>query len=145
MPFFDEEDGRYVHFQGTYSTNFFDSAPPTPAYEYNQIAYRLDLSTIPQLSVDVNVADFNADGLVDQFDLETWTSAFGSGSAGDTNDDNLTNGRDFLAWQRQFGSDVWEAAPLAASTSIPEPRTATLVAMCFVVALAFSSTGRYNS
>ncbi len=49
-PFFDEEDGRVIYFEGTY-TILFSDAVPTPGYEYNQILYRLDLSD-PRLHDD---------------------------------------------------------------------------------------------
>lgn len=41
-PFFDEEGGRVIYFEGTY-TNTFTNAPATPYYNYNQMMYRLDL------------------------------------------------------------------------------------------------------
>ena len=41
-PFFDEEGGRIIYLEGTYTDTFTD-APPTPRYNYNQIMYRLDL------------------------------------------------------------------------------------------------------
>ncbi len=40
---FDEQDGRVIYFEGTY-TNSFTNSPPTPLYEYNQMMYRLDLN-----------------------------------------------------------------------------------------------------
>jgi hypothetical protein len=40
--FFDEEGGRVIYFEGTY-TNSFVGTPPTPLYEYNQVMYCLDL------------------------------------------------------------------------------------------------------
>jgi hypothetical protein len=45
-PFFDQEGGRLIYFEGTY-TNQFTGTPetvPTPRYEYNQMMYRLDLA-----------------------------------------------------------------------------------------------------
>ena len=44
-PYFDEDGGRIIYFEGTY-TNMFtgDDYPESPRYEYNQIMYRLDLS-----------------------------------------------------------------------------------------------------
>lgn len=133
LPFLDEQGGRIIHFHGTFSTNFFDSAPPAADNEYNQIAYRLDLATIPQLSPDVFAADFNADGLVDQFDLETWTAAYGNDDGGDANGDGLTDGSDFLIWQEQFGSDIWSAAPFSAVASVPEPTSASLALLGLMV------------
>ncbi len=52
LPFFDEAGGRYVYFEGTYSTTFAGNDHPTPLYDYNQLLYRLDLSD-PRLSLDV--------------------------------------------------------------------------------------------
>jgi hypothetical protein len=40
--FMDEDGGRTIYFEGTY-TNQFVEAAPTPRYDYNQIMYRLDL------------------------------------------------------------------------------------------------------
>jgi hypothetical protein len=56
-PFLDREDGRIIHFEGTYTHDFsgkvkntvtgnYDlvpDSPKTPRYDYNQILYRLDL------------------------------------------------------------------------------------------------------
>jgi hypothetical protein len=41
--FFDQEGGRLIYFEGTY-TNEFSGPIGTPRYQYNQIMYRLDLS-----------------------------------------------------------------------------------------------------
>ena len=41
---FDQEGGRVIFFEGTYTKMFTDVQVPTPRYEYNQIMYRLDLS-----------------------------------------------------------------------------------------------------
>jgi hypothetical protein len=44
MEFFDQEGGRFLYFQGTYSHTFAGSgSTPTPRYDYNQMMYRLDL------------------------------------------------------------------------------------------------------
>jgi hypothetical protein len=45
-PFFDQENGRIIYFEGTYTTTFSrkDNDNPTPRYDYNQIMYQLDLS-----------------------------------------------------------------------------------------------------
>ncbi len=42
-PFFDEDHGRLIYFEGTYC-NTFTNSPATPRYNYNQIMYRLDLA-----------------------------------------------------------------------------------------------------
>jgi hypothetical protein len=54
-PFFDEQGGRTIYFEGTY-THQFTGTPetsPTPRYEYNQIMYRLDLAD-PRLHTKTN-------------------------------------------------------------------------------------------
>ena len=43
-PFLDQEGGRIIYFQGTYTQMFEGDVPKTPRYDYNQIMYRLDLS-----------------------------------------------------------------------------------------------------
>lgn len=43
LPAFDEEGGRIVWFEGTYTSTFSGNTDPTPRYDYNQVAYRLDL------------------------------------------------------------------------------------------------------
>jgi hypothetical protein len=40
---FDQEGGRVIYFEGTYTDSFSDAKPPTPRYNYNQIMYRLRL------------------------------------------------------------------------------------------------------
>ncbi|MGB8170913.1 MAG: hypothetical protein WCF18_25650 [Chthoniobacteraceae bacterium] len=46
--FFDEEGGRRIYFEGTYTQTFSGNPVATPRYEYNQLMYRLDL-TDPRL------------------------------------------------------------------------------------------------
>ena len=49
-PEFDEQEGRCILFEGTY-TNMFTTSPATPRYNYNQLMYRLDLGDSRMLSV----------------------------------------------------------------------------------------------
>ena len=49
-PFYDQQNGRIIYFEGTYSQTFSRDADPTPRYDYNQIMYRLDLDG-PRLSL----------------------------------------------------------------------------------------------
>ncbi|MHC4694525.1 MAG: hypothetical protein ACYS67_17430, partial [Planctomycetota bacterium] len=54
-PFFDNDDGRVIFFEGTYSHTFSGSAESaTPRYDYNQIMYRLNLDD-PRLALPVAV------------------------------------------------------------------------------------------
>ncbi len=43
-PFFDQNNGKIMYFEGTYSVTFSGNDHPTPRYDYNQLMYRLDLS-----------------------------------------------------------------------------------------------------
>ncbi|MCA9168268.1 MAG: hypothetical protein KDB23_11390 [Planctomycetales bacterium] len=42
--FLDEDGGRVIYFEGTYTATFSGNDHPTPRYDYNQIMYRLDLA-----------------------------------------------------------------------------------------------------
>jgi hypothetical protein len=42
--FLDEDNGRVIYFEGTYTKTFSGNPVATPRYEYNQIMYRLDLA-----------------------------------------------------------------------------------------------------
>jgi len=45
-----------IYFEGTYASTFSGNEFPTPRYDYNQIMYRLDLSS-PQLKTMQEKAD----------------------------------------------------------------------------------------
>ncbi len=54
-PYFDQDGGRTIYFEGTYSWTFSGSEErATPRYDYNQIMYRLDLDD-PRLVLPVAV------------------------------------------------------------------------------------------
>ncbi len=53
-PFFDQDEGRLIYFEGTYSDFFSGSPEKTPRYDYNQIMYRLALDD-PRLFLPVPV------------------------------------------------------------------------------------------
>jgi hypothetical protein len=44
--FLDRENGRWIHFEGTYTNEFSGNPYKTPRYNYNQILYRLDLAKL---------------------------------------------------------------------------------------------------
>jgi len=48
--FFDQEGGRLIYFEGTYTQTFSGARIPTPRYDYNQVLYRLDLAD-PRLAM----------------------------------------------------------------------------------------------
>jgi hypothetical protein len=41
--FFDQQGGRLIYFEGTYTHTFSGNPVPTPRYDYNQVMYRLDV------------------------------------------------------------------------------------------------------
>jgi hypothetical protein len=43
-PFLDQEGGRVIYFEGTYTADFSGNPTKTPRYDYNQVMYRLDLA-----------------------------------------------------------------------------------------------------
>lgn len=43
-PYFDQDGGRIIYFEGTYADTFSGAKFPTPRYNYNQVMYRLDLA-----------------------------------------------------------------------------------------------------
>lgn len=53
-PYFDQDHGRIIYFEGTYTMTFSGTTVETPRYDYNQIMYRLDLSD-PRLALPVPV------------------------------------------------------------------------------------------
>jgi hypothetical protein len=44
--FLDRSGGRFIHFEGTYTSDFSGNSDRTPRYDYNQILYRLDLDAV---------------------------------------------------------------------------------------------------
>ncbi|MBN1125653.1 MAG: hypothetical protein JXA82_11640 [Sedimentisphaerales bacterium] len=61
-PYFDQEDGRWIYFEGTYSHTFSGTKQEaTPRYDYNQIMYRLDLKdrrlSLPAPVYEVSMPD----------------------------------------------------------------------------------------
>jgi hypothetical protein len=45
-PEFDQQGGRVIYFEGTYTHTFSGNPEPTPRYDYNQVMYRLDLADL---------------------------------------------------------------------------------------------------
>jgi hypothetical protein len=53
-PIFDQDGGRLIYFEGTYTASFSAAKEKTPRYDYNQIMYRLALDD-PRLNLPVPV------------------------------------------------------------------------------------------
>lgn len=65
-PMFDQQGGRIIYFEGTYTASFSGNEHPTPWYDYNQIMYRLDLAD-PRLNLPVAVYDRSQGKYPNQF------------------------------------------------------------------------------
>jgi hypothetical protein len=53
-PFFDQQGGKLIYFEGTYTASFSGAKEKTPRYDYNQIMYRLALDD-PRLALPAPV------------------------------------------------------------------------------------------
>lgn len=53
-PYFANENGKVIYFEGTYTDSFSKAPQPTPRYDYNQILYRLDLDDERLMSSSAN-------------------------------------------------------------------------------------------
>ncbi len=103
-PFFNEQGGQIIFFEGTYSNSFAGGAA-TPLYNYNQIMYRLDLATIPNLLV--NLADINDDGSFDCDDANALVAAIADGGTAlrfDLNGDRVVDRLDLSRWRELAGT-----------------------------------------
>lgn len=65
-PMFDKENGKLIFFEGTYTGWLTGSTDYTPRYDYNQIMYKLDLSS-PRLALPVPVYMLSKYGVPDRF------------------------------------------------------------------------------
>jgi hypothetical protein len=143
-PFFDEDGGRIIYFEGTYSNSFSGNSQVTPLYDYNQMMYRLDLSTIPSLLPPTLVGDYNGDGKVDAADYTVWRDTFGSTTDLRANGDNdgasqgVIDQADYLAWSQNFGATL---AP-GAGASVPEPASACVLAIGATLLFAIRLTSK---
>ncbi len=64
-PMFDQDGGRTIFFEGTYTHSFSGNPDQTPRYDYNQIMYQLDLAD-PRLAIPGPVYQ-RSDDLPDRF------------------------------------------------------------------------------
>jgi hypothetical protein len=136
-PFFDEHGGRYVYFEGTYANTFSGNPNSTPLYDYNQMMYRLDLATIPNLFPRLT-GDFNRDGRVDSTDYIVWRKTMGSEEhlAADASRNGIVDEEDYSMWRLNFGA----VAP--SGGAVPEPPALALVIGCVLVATYYVATDR---
>jgi hypothetical protein len=60
-PFFEEDGGRMIYFDGTYATTFSRYGDPTPRYDYNILMFKLDLSDPRLVSMAVTTVPASND------------------------------------------------------------------------------------
>lgn len=132
-PFFDQEGGRLIYFEGSYTDTFSGNSNPTPLYDYNQVMYRLDLATIPNLFARLP-GDYNRDGSVDGADYVVWRTAMNGdvNLAADGSGDGVINMADYDVWRAHFGTSA--AATGVSIGAVPEPSAAPLI-LASVVAM----------
>jgi hypothetical protein len=70
-PMFDQDGGRLIYFEGTYTNSFSGNPYKTPRYDYNQIMYRLDLAD-PRLNLPLPVYRLTPSGQTGGF---AWKAA----------------------------------------------------------------------
>jgi hypothetical protein len=128
-PFFDQENGRIIYFEGTYANTFSGNSAQTPLYDYNQMMYRLDLSTIPQLTP--LGGDYDGDGIVDGADLLSWQRSLGSivpsATGADVNGDGRVDHADLAAWKLRFGAGAVPPGDSPTPLVVPEPAISLLI------------------
>ena len=129
-PFFDQQNGRFIYFEGTYAETFSGNSNPTPLYDYNQMMYRLDLSQIPDLFPRL-AGDYNRDGVVDTVDYLVWRRAMQGDVdlAADGSRNGVVDQADYEVWRTHFGST---AAGAAYAFAIPETASWVLFLIAFV-------------
>lgn len=125
-PFFDQAGGRYLYFEGTYTNTFSGNPDTTPLYEYNQMMYRLDLATIPDLFPRLT-GDYNGDGIVDAADFVVWQKTFGSIVilAADGSRSGTIDVTDYELWKKNYG----RASATLPLLHVPEPSVWMLIAI----------------
>jgi hypothetical protein len=122
-PFFDQEGGRYIYFQGTYTNSFSGNASQTPLYDYNQMMYRLDLAAIPPLTS--LRGDYDGDSDVDGGDFLAWQQTLGqtatpySGADGDGS--GVIDAGDLAPWRLRFGRANGAGSTALTQLAVPEP------------------------
>lgn len=65
-PFFDQDGGRQIFFEGTYTHTFSGNNEQTPRYDYNQIMHKLDLAD-PRLFLPVPIYAWDSDNSLPQY------------------------------------------------------------------------------
>jgi len=110
-PLFDQDGGRIIFFEGTYTFTFSGAAEnATPRYDYNQIMYRLDLDD-PRLALPVAVYQVN-DG---------------------------NNGTSYMLREGIEKADKWDSVEAIPFFAIPPNRVCTGLMAVYAVQIAISA------
>jgi hypothetical protein len=98
------------------------------------LAWNLTTNSNSIVLTAVWAADFDADGDVDDADLQQWRLGFGGGTAthltGDADGDGDADGVDFLVWQSQRGNVSFSQLQV-----VPEPSAVSLWGLALIAAL----------
>ena len=74
-PMFDQQNGKVIYLEGTYTKTFSGNDHPTPGYDYNQIMYRLNLAqpdlNLPQPVYQINTGDGGYDWQIGDWQFGT--------------------------------------------------------------------------
>jgi len=115
-PEFDEDGGRILYFEGTYTSTFSGTTDPTPRYDYNQIMYRLNLAD-ERLALPAPVYPNDAQHADAPFSFRRApATSFEPQRIAFFAQDRPTKGAVAVRWQRGGGG----AARLVASPATPE-------------------------
>ncbi len=88
---------------------------------------------VRDINIALDSADFDFDGDVDSADLSVWQTSFGIDAGADADGDGDSDGNDFLAWQSQFSGP----GPAVAVATVPEPTSAGLFGVFFMIIVVF--------
>jgi hypothetical protein len=93
--------------------------------------------------VDAIAGDFDGNGTVAANDYAKWNNDFGKlvakGSGADGNGDGIVDAADYTVWRDHLGATIGTAA-VAANTTVPEPSSLLLAAVCLLTTIG----GRIN-
>jgi hypothetical protein len=127
-PFFDQDGGRFIYFEGTYANTFSGNPNQTPLYDYNQMMYRLDLAAIPDLFPRLP-GDYNRDAVVDAADYVVWRRAMDGelNLAADGSGNGIIDAADYQVWSANFGATA--ATGAANQQVVAEPGSLAVICL----------------
>jgi hypothetical protein len=85
----------------------------------------------------IAAGDYNQDGVVDAADYTVWRDSYGTSGGGLTADGNfdfVVDDMDYAIWRTHFGQTI-PAAASGLDSAVPEPTTATLLAVFIGIAI----------